>query len=236
MAPAVTYYVVLPKQSPGVGSALRPVSRLLQEEEDVVRGRLLVQTFVVLRRFAKKANAEGMLNQLNALGLEAFLVSDNALRSHLILYAATASKGTGGMAFRDFADKPLFCPFPDVVRVLRMDLPTESGGSTVVIDLLRRNSNVTPRIDTALFDIPQMLGLERAGPDELLAAIGEATGVAVDDSFNHHRAEAEALAQDFGALPAEFSPPEAMLVEPYIPAVARAANLFSFLAQAQLTA
>lgn len=227
--PQMTYYLVLGKQPPDVGGAMRPLAKLLQVTEDEVRQKLLTATFEVAARFARKANAEGMRGQLHALGIESFIVSDQDIRGHLILYAANASRGAGGVAFRDFSDKPLFCPFDDVGNIIVLEVPTQSGGTATLIDLHRRSTNITPRLDTALFDFSQVMQREGATHEDFLKEIGERTGAPIDRRYTQHREHLAAIAKDFASFPSQFEPPPAMLVAPYTRADLRGANIYSFL-------
>lgn len=225
--PQITYYVIIGKQPADVGSAVRPISRLVDEEEEQIRQKLLTPSFEVLRRFAKKANAEGLRNQLHALGVESLLISDQEIRSHLILFAASASKGSGGLAFRDFADQPLYCPWEDITSVLVLDLETESGGSATFIDLIRQSTRITPRLDTALFDFATLS--EGGDQAEFLTMVAEKSGASIDRQFGQHALHMKNLAKDFGTLPGMFEPPEEVLPSKYSKEFLRAANVYSFL-------
>lgn len=228
-APQVTYYVVLTKQRPDIGGSVRPISRLIKESEDVTRGKLLTNTYDVCQRFAKRANAEGLRGQLDALGVRSFIVSDQEIRGHLFLYAATASKGAGGMAFRDFSDQPLFTPFDDICKVVVMETNTEDGKGATLIDLHRTSTNITPRLDAILFDFSQMMGSEDAGLEEFLKEIENRAHAKVDRRFDKVRAELLKTMEDFGSQPPTFEPPPAMLVSSYMRDDLRAANIYSFL-------
>jgi len=228
-APAVTYYVVLKKQRPDVGSAVRPISRLLQEDEEVVRAKLLTPCFEVLRRFAKRSNADGLKGQLNSLGVETFIVSDQEIRGHLIIYAATASSGGGGMALRDFGDKPLYCPHDDIAEIAVLNVDTEDGKQTTLIDLVRKSTTITPRLDSSLFDFPQMLSSPGAGVEQFLKHLEAKTSLPVNRLFATHRDNLVALSRDFATSPSQVEPPPAMQVSPYDQRQLRAANLYSFL-------
>lgn len=228
-APKVTYYVVLPKQPPDVGGSVRPISRLIKEEEETVRAKLLMSTFQVLRRFAKKANAEGLRSQLQSLGVTSFVVSDQEIRSHLFLYAAAASRGGGGMALRDFADKPLFCPFLEIRGITVMQVRTEDGKRATLVDLHRPGTNITARLDAALFDFSQMLDKKDANVEDFLKELSQKCSVEVDRRFNANEEQLLESTRSFAASPSQFEPPPAMIVSPYDRHSIRAANVYSFL-------
>ncbi len=229
--PQVTYYVILPPQRPDVGGSLRPLSRLLQTDEETVRQKLLTPTFEVLSRFAKKPNAEGLQGQLKAFGLTTLLVSDQELRSHLILSAATANKGAGGIAFRDFNDKPLYCPFEDLAGAALLEVACEDGKRALLIDLHRRSTTITPRLDVSLFDFAAMLGKPGSGYDEFLAELEGRSSITVDRRFATHKDHMATVMRGFGTLPSEFPPPPGMILSPYDRNEVRAANIYSFLLQ-----
>jgi hypothetical protein len=235
-APQVTYYVVLPPQPPDLGASIRPISKLLREDEETTRQKLLTQTFEVVQRFAKRANAEGLRGQLAAFGVESFVVSDQEIRGHLFIFAATASKGGGGMALRDFADKPLFCPFNDITNIVLLPVMCDDGKEATLIDLHRKSTNITPRLDVALFDFPQMMADEKAGYEEFLHELEAKSGATVDRGFGQHGDKLTEVARDFGSIPGMFEPPPAMLVSTYNKDAIRAANFYSFLTlQRQVT-
>lgn len=227
--PRITYYVVLFQQPPDTGAAIRPIARLLQEEEDAVRAKLLTRTAQVLARFAKKPNAEGLRSQLHAFGIETYIVSDQDIRGHLIVSAATASKGAGGIAFRDFDSKPLYTPFEDIIGVARMDVRRKDGSTATLIDLHRRSTSITPRLDATLFDFPSLLGVPGAGIADFLRELESRASLTVDNTFTAHRDDVLAMVQDFGSRPAEFAPAPEKLPAPYASADLLGASIWSFL-------
>lgn len=227
--PQVTYYVVISRQPPDIGGSIRPIARLLKEDESLVREKLMTQTYEVLSRFAKRANADGMRGQLHALGVESAILSDQDIRGYLYIFAAAASKGEGGMALRDFAEKPLYCPFDDITNVLSMEVYCEDGSRTTLIDLHRKSSPIVPRLDVSLFDFPSILGKEDAKLEDFLAMLEERAEVKVDKRFAMHRPQLVSMTRDFGSLPGMFEPPTAALVSPYTKDDIRAANMYSTL-------
>ena len=227
--PRITYYVVLFQQPPDTGAAIRPIARLLQEEEESVRHKLLTHTAQVLARFAKKPNAEGLRSQLRAFGIDTIIVSDQDIRGHLIVSAAAGSKGAGGIAFRDFDSKPLYTPFDDIAGVVRLDVLRKDGSAATLIDLHRKSTSITPRLDASLFDFAAMLSQPGAGIEDFLRELESRAKVKTNVEFGKHRDEAIALAKDFGSRPAEFSPPEDKLPSAYASEDLLAASIWSFL-------
>lgn len=227
--PRITYYVVLFQQPPDTGAAIRPIARLLQEEEEAVRHKLLTHTAQVLARFAKKPNAEGLRSQLHAFGIETIIVSDQDIRGHLIVSAATASKGAGGIAFRDFDNKPLYTPFDDIAGVVRMEVRRKDGSTATLIDLHRKSTSITPRLDASLFDFATMLGQPSARTEDFLRELESRARVSVNDTYGRNRDEMVTIAADFGSRPAEFAPPDDKLPSAYSSTDLLAASLWSFL-------
>lgn len=232
--PQVTYYVILPPQRPDIGASLRPLSRLLQVDEEAARAKLLTPTFEVANRYAKRANAEGLQGQLAALGVMSLVVSDSEIRGHLIMFVSAANQGAGGMAFRDFNDKPLYCPFDDVGSASLLEVPCEDGKTALLIDLHRRSTNITPRLDVSLFNFESVMHQANAGTEQFLALLEEKAGVTIDRRFGPNREQLKTLMRDFGSSPGEFPPPPGMIFSPYSEAALRAANIYSFLLHARM--
>lgn len=228
-APRITYYVILFQPPPDCGSSIRPIARLLKDEEENVRKKLLTKTFEVLARFAKKANAEGMQNQLHALGVETIIVSDQDLRGHLFVGASSASKGAGGIAFRDFDDKPLYTPFEDIAGVTMLEVQCQDGSIATILDLYRKSTSITPRIDAAHFDFPSLLDQPGAGIEEFLTELESHTKVETDRTYGLHEQEILDASVDFGSKPALFAPPDSALKSPYEKDAIKAASIWSFL-------
>lgn len=234
MQPQVTYYIILPPQRPDIGDSLRPVARLLQMDEKIIRQKLLTSTFEVLQRYAKKGNAEGLQGQLRAFGISSLLVSDQDIRGHLFLSAAAANRGAGGIAFRDFNDKPLYCPFEDVGGVALLPVKCDDGKTATLIDIHRRSTNITPRLDAALFSFETLIAKPGATVEDFLIELEACTGVKVDRRLGEQREHLETVARDFASVPSEFCPPPGMLLSPYEKRDARTANLYSFLLATQI--
>ncbi|MCC6545682.1 hypothetical protein IT570_00830 [Candidatus Sumerlaeota bacterium] len=227
--PQVTYYIVIPPQRPDTGDSLRPLSRLLKLDEETVRRKLLTTTFEVLQRYAKKANAEGLQGQLRAFGITSLLVSDQDVRSHLMLSAAAANRGAGGIAFRDFNDKPLYCPFEDIGGIALLPVQCEDGKSALLIDIHRRSTNITPRLDAALFSFETLIAKPGATVEDFLVELEAHAKVSVDRRFQDSCAHLEEVARDFASVPGEFTPPPGMILSPYAKRDIRTANIYSFL-------
>src|SRR5690606_11006961 len=127
--PHLTYYEVTPPMN-GAEGPLRPLTRLLGEDEPTVSERLKCPTYQVLRRYAQKGNAESFQSQLHARGLESIVISDTHISGHLFVWAASANQGQGGMAINDFDQKPLYCPFDDLITVCIGTVKKKDGGQT----------------------------------------------------------------------------------------------------------
>lgn len=226
--PRITYYVVLLPQDVDASVSLRPLSRLLEADEERLHEVLETETYEVVARFAKKANGQGLQSQLTALGVRSLLISDQDIRGHVILSVATASMGAGGLAFRDFEDKPLFCPFEDVVGVLMMDVVYEDGVPTTLVDIHRRSTNITLRLDRSLFDFAQVMNSPGAGLEEFLGHLVEKTGATLDAVFQSNVEHLTKAARDFGSRPIDLAPPPEKVHGTCLRDHLVAANLYSF--------
>ncbi|MDX2177179.1 MAG: hypothetical protein SF028_12000 [Candidatus Sumerlaeia bacterium] len=228
-APQQTYYLILPPQPPELELPARPVARLLQEEEANVPGLFKSPGYTVLRRFAKVANAEGLKQQLEAFGARAFVVSDGALRGHLFIWVKDARHGGGGMALTDFAGQPIFCPWNDIAALVLMEVERVDGTLTRWVDLVRKSSPVTPRLDTAMFDFPAMMNRSDATLRHFLDTLEESSACAVDMGFGRSQKAMAQVVADLATAPSEVAPPSAALPQGYARAAHRAANAYSFL-------
>ncbi|MCC5875719.1 MAG: hypothetical protein JJU11_05830 [Candidatus Sumerlaeia bacterium] len=226
-APRITYYIVLLPQHGDTMPSLHPLSRLLQIEEDKLKALLELETYDVVSRFAKKANAQGLQSQLTALGVSSILISDQDIRGHMILSAASANVGAGGLAFRDFEDKPLFCPFDDIVGIVMMVVGCNDGTETTLVDIHRRSTNITLRLDRNLFDFSRMLNREGAGLEDFLDHLVEKTGAGLDAIFEIHRDQLVAKSRDFATRPIDLAPPLNKIEAPYKKEHQVAANLYT---------
>ena len=234
--PQQTYYVVLPAQDAEKIGSLRPISRLMDTDEDGARRVLEIPTFKVVRRFAKRGNAEGFRNQLHALGVEGMVVSDTQIAGFLFLWAKTANKGEGGMAVVDFGGQPLFCPFDDLICVCVGPVLRKDGQQTLLMDLHRKSAPITPRIDTALFDFPTMLKKQDADAYTLVEAIKErAPDIFVDlDYVDVGNYMELMLSRGFATFPGQFGPPEGATSSPYEEKSLRMFDCYSFLTRERL--
>jgi len=229
-APRETFYVALPPQPPEPQAAPRPVARLLGEEDDAALRRLTRPAFQLLRRFARRDNAEGLRNQLHALGVEAFIVSDAEARRRLFLWTADASVGAGGVAVRDFSGQPLFTPYENLASVALGVADLVDGSQTTLVDIHLRTGDVTPRIDTRVFDFTRTMKHEDADLEDLLEELDAAAGVVIDRRYDAARPLAAELPQGLATLPGRFPPPAEKLEAPYDEASLRMFDAWSFLA------
>lgn len=235
MAPATpqqTYYVVLPAPGADALGLARPISRLVQKEEAEVRESLQCPTYQVFRRYAKRDNADGFRNQLKALGVESFIVSDTAVSGHLFLWGAKANRGAGGLAFQDFGGQPLYCPFDDVLAVCIGSVERDDGSATTLIDLHRRSTPITPRIDSSLFDFAATLGQPGVTPGKFAESIRTATKAEVDGGFEAARKHlAPVVERGLATFPGRFAPPADKHATLYDPKAIRLFDVYSFLAR-----
>lgn len=229
-APAQTFYVVVPPLPADFTTPpMRPVSRLLQEDEETVAKRLATGTFHLLKRFAKRDNAEGLRNQLHALGLETYVISDQQVHGHLFIWAESANQGAGGMAIKDFGGQPLYCPYEDLLGICTGEVELEGGGKTVIIDLHRKSAAITPRIDGATFEFAATLGQSGVGPREFLDEVEAASGAHIDRHYGRVAEAMTRVVKGLATLPSEYMPPDEKLPVPYVREDLRRFNAFSFL-------
>ncbi|CAN5208314.1 hypothetical protein BH09SUM1_BH09SUM1_07720 [soil metagenome] len=225
----LTYYIILLPQPPEMDSVVRQMARLAQEEEDVIRRKLETTTYEVLGRFSRRANAEGLLQQVRAFGVNAIMVSDQDMRTHLIMSMATANRGAGGIAFRDYQDKPLYCPFDDIAAAGLLEVGREDGSTTLLIDLYRRSTNIIPRLDADLFDFEKMLGAPGAQAKNFIAEMQLQPSFAVNQDFAANKAHLVETARDFASRPVVFSPSLAESLVAYNHDEMAAANIYSYI-------
>lgn len=224
--PQLTYYIVVCRLAdPDI--TVRHVARLVQDEEENVKRKLQTRTYEVLGRFARRANAEGLRQQLFALGVPTFILSDQDIRGHMIVSVASANRGAGGMALRDFEEKPLYVPFEDIAAIAVIDLKCENGLRATLIDLHRHSTNITPRLDAALFDFEGILQKNNAGLEDFLKDLQNRTQAPIDRDFSPNQGQLIRAARDFAARPAFFPPPRGRLISSYVPQDLDAANLYS---------
>jgi hypothetical protein len=136
--------------------------------------------------------------------------------------------GAGGIAFRDFDDKPLFCPFDDIVGVLMMDVGTNLGTTTTLVDIHRTSTNITLRLDANLFNFEAMMNRTGAKLSDFLAHLEEKCRVQVDRRFAEHREQLIRVARDFATRPIDLAPPHNRLEAPYKRDDSVSANMYSF--------
>ena len=226
-----TYYVIFMPTADDP-DRVRQVSRLLQEDEAKVSQLLQSPTPQVLARYAKKPNAEGFQSQLHALGYQSVVLSDNDVKGMLFIWAKTANKGQGGMAVVDFSDQPLFTPFDDIAEVVAGVVARADGSESLIIDIIRKSTPVTPRLDTDLFNFEEMLGQEGADAYTLLEELKKATSLDLDLSFNE-LAEyfVPAVKKGLATHPGMFAPPGDKLAAPYDGKALKLFNIYSLFAR-----
>jgi len=225
--PQQTFYIVLPSQSPDASAYARQVSRLMQKEEAEVRAKLQHPTWQVLRRYARRDNAEGFRNQLKAFGIDNLVLSDTQIAGALFLWTARANKGAGGLAFRDFGDQPLYCPFDDIVALCTGTIRRVDGSTTTLIDLHRKSTPITPRIDAALFDFAGAIG-GRNDHKAFVAALYDPARTELDSGFDAAAPNmAEVVERGLATFPGELPPPPSHLKTDYDPRSLRLFDCYS---------
>jgi hypothetical protein len=231
MSPIVqqTYYIVLPPPREPFAGPLRPLARLLDEPEDAVKARLAQPVCQFLKRFAKKPNAEGLAGQLHALGLETFLLSDGDVQGHLFLWAESANQGAGGFAMVDFGGQPLYCPFTDVMAVTTGMCVKADGTLTQLIDIHRRSTPITPRIDASLFDFSKTLNRTDANARMFLEHLNIVTDLVFDSRFDGVYNLVEKQARALASRPSLYEPPADRLAVAYEPEALATFNVYSLL-------
>ncbi len=228
--PQQTFYVVLPAQPPEAADRARQISRLVKKEEDEIRKRLKVPTYQLFRRYARRDNAEGFRNQLHALGVDSFVISDTQVSGHLFLWGKQANRGSGGMAFQDFGDQPLYCPFDDILLVCSGTVKLEDGSTTRLIDLHRKSTPITPRIDARLFDFSVMLAKKGADVDAFYDVLRQEIPIDFDAEFDQVRSHLNPVVEKgLASFPGEFSPPANSLKLWYDHYDLRLFDVYSFL-------
>ncbi|MEQ8821370.1 MAG: hypothetical protein RLY93_14100 [Sumerlaeia bacterium] len=232
--PQQTYYIVLPPQAEEFTGPMRPLSRLIEKDEAELAAILASRTYHVIRRFAKKPNAEGLHSQLHALGVESFIVSDTELNGALIIWAESANYGAGGMAVKDFGGQPLYCPFEDLICVTVGTVGREDGTTTQLLDFHRRSTPITPRIDVALFDFASFLSTDEATADDLCEELEAVSGATIDRTFDALPEDTAHCAQAVATYPSNYPPPDERLPAPYDHKDARAFDVYGFIKRAHL--
>jgi hypothetical protein len=196
-------------------------------DAEAVAQKLRTPIYEVIARFARSANAQGLVQQLTALGVNCFMISDQEIRGHLIVAMKTANRGAGGVAFRDFDDKPLFCPWEDMAGICVLEVFTENGEQATLIDIHRKSANITPRLDVALFDFPTMLSKPGSTFEDFLVELETKTALRLDRLFAQNYKAAMDASTNFGSRPAFLGPAAAALASPYDRHSLAAANLYS---------
>jgi len=227
--PATTYYVVIFPQNRQVLESVEEIARLLKIDPKESKQKLKTKGFEILSRFAKKANAEGLCHQLKAFGVEAFIVSDHDIRSQMIVAQKTANAGEGGFAFRDFEDKPIFCPYNDVIAITSLSIDSDEGSPINMVDLHLRASNVSPRVYTELFDFAELVDKPNAGTREFFQFLEWKTNIHPDETFEKHRAEILAAVKGFGSNAVLLPPPQDRMKGEPDTVQLKAGNIFSIL-------
>ncbi len=229
--PQQTFYIVLPPQPEEAPSYARQISRLMQKDEAAIREQLASPTYQLLLRYARRDNAEGFCNQLNAFGVRAFFVSDTSLSGSLFIWMRQANKGAGGLALQDFSGQPLYSPFEDIVGVFSGTVRRTDGSTTTLIDLHRKSTPITPRIDASLFDFASVTGGDNTA-DAFIQAIYDPSNVSLNQEFDvHGEAFGKAARKALATFPGQFAPSAKELPTEYDPDVLRAFDCFSYIAR-----
>lgn len=225
--PQQTFYIVLPPPSPDAAGYARQVSRLMQKDEAEIKAKLQHPSWQVLRRYARRDNAEGFRNQLKAFGIDNLVLSDTQLAGALFMWMARANKGAGGLAFRDFSDQPLFCPFDDIVALCTGTVRRMDGTTTTLIDVHRKSTPITPRIDAALFDFASATG-GKNDHKAFIASLYDPSRTEIDSDFDGAAPNMmEVVERGLATFPGELPPPAKALKADYDPKQLRLFDCYS---------
>jgi len=126
-------YVVLGSQRPDVGQAMRPFTRLVKISDDEARHLLTCHGPRLFRAFTRRSQAQGMANQLRAIGLAATALPAEDILQYAILPSKQVNVGQGGIsAFGREGEAPTFIPFSDVAIIVQGEVLEVVGKEKVM--------------------------------------------------------------------------------------------------------
>lgn len=200
-------YVLLGSQRPDVGDVVRPMSRLTKMDEAEVRMLLTCHGPRLFRAYVRRSDAQGLANQLRALGLAAAAVGIEEILEYVFVPAVRVNIGQGGFSvFGGENEAPVFVPFSDMAVIVRGEVsemigqerlmgsrPGESKvrntyNRMVYVDIHRRSIPVAVRLRGGDFHLnPIVAGEALEGPTDLnrcVALLREKSPLArFDDEF-----------------------------------------------------
>ncbi len=126
-------YVLLGSQRPDVGEAMRPFCRLLHMDEQEARLLLTQPGPRLFRAYHRLSQAQGLANQLRAIGLAATALGAEELAKYVFLDSRQVNLGMGGLsAFGREGDAPTFIAFSDIAAIVQGEVMTVTGRERVM--------------------------------------------------------------------------------------------------------
>lgn len=200
-------YVLLGSQRPDIGESVRPFCRLTRMDEAEARTLLSSPGSRIFRVYARRAMAQGLANQLKAIGIISAAVAAEELEQYLYVAAKRVNVGIGGVAASGSENEaPTFIPFADLGAVVMGEVMEEIGRERVLsakpgepkvrisysgvlhVDLHRKSVPVAVRLKKTDFGMnPIVAGEPIEGPTDLARLIEilrvKAPLAHVDDKF-----------------------------------------------------
>jgi hypothetical protein len=200
-------YVLLGSQRPDVGDVVRPMSRLTKMDEGEIRVLLTSHGPRLFQAYQRRSDAQGLANQLRALGLAVAAVGVEEILEYVFVPAVRINIGQGGFsAFGGENEPPVFIPFSDMAAIVQGEVSemigqerimgTRPGESKVrntynrmvYVDIHRRSVPVAVRLRKTDFHLnPIVAGEAIDGPTDLtrcVALLREKSPLArFDDGF-----------------------------------------------------
>jgi hypothetical protein len=191
-----------------VGDSIRPLSRLTRLDEQEIRRILTSHGPRIFRAYLRHSEAEGLANQIRALGLRAATLRPEDIWEFAYVNAKQLNIGQGGISgFSEPGEPPLFIPFSDVAAIVQGEVAELMGKEkvlapapgearmrynyqkTVYVDIHRKSVPVAMRIRKPDFHMnPVVAGEPIEGPtdlDRFVSLLRERTTLAAfDDGFN----------------------------------------------------
>lgn len=216
-------YVLLGSQRPDVGDVVRPLSRLTKMDEAELRILLTSHGPRLFRAYLRRSDAQGLANQMRALGLAAAAVGIEDILEYVFVPAGKVNIGQGGFsAFGDENEPPVFVPFSDMAVIVRGEVSEMTGQERIMgsrtgeskvrntynrmvyVDIHRRSVPLAVRLRKNDFHLnPIVAGEPLDGPTDLnrcVALLREKSPLAhFDDEFSR---SGNAVAWSLGLLDA----------------------------------
>ncbi|MBI5154682.1 hypothetical protein HZA57_05540, partial [Candidatus Poribacteria bacterium] len=109
----------------------------------------------------------------------------------------------------------------------------EDGSKTRLIDLHRKSTPITPRVDASLFNFEKTLNRQGATMEKFLEEISVVASVEFDPAFDSMESHMEAVVRGLASMPGEYPPPLQRLKAAYSRESVKRFNAYSFLARAR---